>query len=383
MNIGILYPRSKMHSSLGFDFLDGLKACIKQQELNGQLYLFTESIAFGGTEKEVYEKAEKLLMIDGADVLLAYIDQRVIGVLTPLFYASGKLVVIINPGANYPINWIPQKNMVNLTLLHGFLCWLTGALAGKQKNPNAAMATTYYDCGYLHTAAMVKNLLKAGGNITFNYVNRQPYDDTFDIDQLTEFLSGNNGTRNLLCIFDSLPASLFYKRLNHFAGAGELQLFVSAMMLEQKALEDQGGGFKFSIEGYVPWLISVENEANRSFTDFYRQEVKRLPSVFSLLGWEAGIILQQVLLLAHDDYTNGAAIAAQLTHKSLNTPRGELKLDPVTQYFIAPVGKCSVKKHSGKLEVEWISNFENDWKAFVDEPTEGIVSGWMNTYLCY
>ena len=70
-------------------------------------------------EKEVYEKAEKLLMIDGVDVLMAYIDQRVMSILTPLFYASGKLVIIINPGANYPLNWVPQKNMVNLTLQHG------------------------------------------------------------------------------------------------------------------------------------------------------------------------------------------------------------------------------------------------------------------------
>src|SRR4051812_42861830 len=102
MNIGILYPRSKVHSGLAFDFLDGLKTFLKQQELTDKIRFTTESIGFGAMEKEVYERAEKLLMIDGVDVLLAYVDQRVTAILQPLFYASGKLVILINPGANYP-----------------------------------------------------------------------------------------------------------------------------------------------------------------------------------------------------------------------------------------------------------------------------------------
>ena len=47
---------------------------------------------------------------------------------------------------------------------------------------------------------MVKSFMKAGGNITFNYVNRQPYDDTFNITQLTDFLSANNDQQFALCI---------------------------------------------------------------------------------------------------------------------------------------------------------------------------------------
>ena len=172
-------------------------------------------------------------------------------------------------------------------------------------------------------------------------------------------------TNNLLCVFDSLPASLFYEKVNQYAGAEGSQLFVSAMMLEQKALEGAGEEFRFSIEGYVPWLVSMENEANRDFTGFYQEEVKRSATVFSLLGWEAGMILQQVFLLANDNYTDGAEIAARLSSIIFNTPRGELKLDPVTHYFIAPVGRCSVKKYSGKMEVEWISDLENEWKAFM------------------
>lgn len=382
MNIGILYPRSKTHANLGFDFLDGLKSRLKQQ-LTTHFHLFTESIGFGGMEKEVYEKAEKLLMIEGVDVLIAYADQRVMDILTPLFYASGRLIIIVNPGANYPVNWVPQKNIVSLTLQHGFLCWLAGALAGQSQNPKAAVATTYYDCGYLHMAAITKSLMNAGGTIAFNYVNRQPYDDTFNIDQLADFLSANKHTRNLLCVFDSLPASLFYKKLDQHPDAEDLRLFVSPMMLEKSALEAGPKEFKFSIDGYAPWLVSADNEDNRSFTAFYRQEVKRQATAFSVLGWEAGMVLQEVFSLADNNYEDGSCIAERLKDVTFYSPRGRLRLDDDTHYFRAPAFRCSVKKHYGNMEAEYTDNFDRDWKAFTEDIIEGPTSGWMNTYLCY
>ena len=383
MKIGVLYPRSNAHPGIMGDFAEGIKTALKHQQFDQKVQLISESVGFGGNEKDVYEKAEKLLVLEGADVLVAFVDLRILELLKPLLYASGKLVLVVNPGANYPENWIPQANIVNLTLQHGFLCWLTGKLAAQINKTNAATATTFYDCGYLHTAAMVKGLVKEGGNITYNYVNNQRYDDAFDIKPLTDYLSSDKTTNSLLCVFDSFPASLFYSRLNTYEGAGSLHLFVSPMMLEQKALETIAGGFKFSIEGYLPWHSSVENNANKEFTDSYLQQTKRAATVFSLLGWEVGLILQQVFLHSNEIYSDGAEIARKLAGEKINSPRGEMKLDPETNYFIAPVYKCSVPENSGKLSIHFIEAPENEWEAFIEIPTEGVSSGWTNTYLCY
>ncbi|MEP6674464.1 MAG: ABC transporter substrate-binding protein [Ferruginibacter sp.] len=383
MNIGILYPRSKTHSELAFDFLDGLKAFIKEQNLTNEFRLFSESVGFGGAEKEVYEKAEKLLLIESVDVLIAYIDQRVMGILTPLFFASGKLILIVNPGANYPLNWIPQKNIVNLTLQHAFLCWLSGKDAGRQTNNEAALLTTYYDCGYLHGTAIIKSFIKEKGTISFNYVNNQAYDENFHINELKDFLLANKTTTNLLCICDSLPALLVYQQLNKFERATELKFFVSPMMLEPKAIEHLKEGYHFSIEGYMPWLPVSETDANKKFTDFYRQHTKREAGIFSLLGWETGMILQQVYNDSNENFDDGAAITEQLSKIKMDSPRGELKMDPATQYFLAPVVKCVVENNAVKMKTEIIETYEKEWLAFTGEPTEGIISGWMNTYLCY
>jgi branched-chain amino acid transport system substrate-binding protein len=383
MKIGVLYPRSKEHPGIMADFVDGLKTALLHHQLHQKILLITESISFGGQEKEVYEKAEKLLVLERADILVAYVDLRILEILKPLFYASGKLVLVINPGANYPENWVPQSNIVNITLQHGFLSWLTGKLATKLNKTHAAMATTFYDCGYLHTAAMVKGFVKEGGSILHNYVNNQRYDDSFDIKPLTDFLSSDKQTDCLLCVFDSFPATLFYSRLNLYEASGSLHLFVSPMMLEEKALVNIADGFNFPIDGYLPWHSSLENKANRGFMDSYQQQTKRTANIFSLLGWETGLILQEVFLLSNEKYADGSEIALKLAEGKINSPRGEMRLDPETNYFIAPVYKCSISQNSVKLSIECIDTPEDEWKTFVQIPTEGATSGWTNTYLCY
>jgi len=334
-------------------------------------------------KKEVYEKTVKLLVLEGVDVLVAFVDLRMLEIIKPLLYASGKLVLVVNPGANYPENWVPQSNIVSLTLQHGFLCWLTGKLSAKMNNAHAAMATTFYDCGYLHSAAMVKGFVKGGGSITYNYINNQRYDDAFEINPLTDFLSADKTTNCLLCIFDSFPASLFYSRLNTYEAAGNLHLFVSPMMLEQAALENIAGGFTFPIDGYIPWHSAAENNANKEFIEIYQLQAKRTASIFSLLGWETGLVMHQVFLNSNENYADGTAIVGKLATEIINSPRGEMKIDPETNYFIAPVYKCSVPQHSGNLSIEYTDTPEDEWKAFVEMPTEGVSSGWTNTYLCY
>lgn len=381
MNIGFLSPRSDAHPAIALDFTAGLKLFLKEKQRKGDIQLFTESIGFGGSEKEVYEKAEKLLMIDDADILLAFIDERVLDILKPLLYASGKLMIVINAGANYPMNWVPQENIIYLTLQHAFCNWLTGITAAKHSQ-QAATATTFYDGGYLHGASIVKAYAKHGGEIGFNFVNNDKYDESFSVAPLTAFLAEHTDTRSVLCTFDSLPASLVYAAIDK-AGSNEgLQLFVSPMMVEPPALEHIGEGFSFSIEGHAPWNIQEESENNKTFIRLYKENNKKL-SPFSLLGWETGMIAVHILEHAADQLADGSLLVNKLKEISFGSPRGTLVLDPETNFFLAPVYQCSIGAGSSAMKMVPAVDPEKEWKNFVEEPTTGPVSGWTNTYLCY
>jgi branched-chain amino acid transport system substrate-binding protein len=380
MNIGILYPRSTAHPELMVDYMDGIKTALIQNGLDQSGRLFSESIGFGGAEKEVYEKAEKLILLEKVDMLVAYIDLRVAPILEPLMESSGKLLLIVNPGANHPEGWVVPPNTLYLTLQHAFLCWLTGSLIKKEENKNAAYATTFYDCGYLHGASMVRGLTAVGGAITFNYINNQAYNDAFDIKQLAGFLAEDKTTDNLVCVMDAYPASLFYKLLNKEENAKRLNLLVSPMMLEEAALKDIGDGFAYTIEGYLPWIAEQENAANKAFSVFYQGQTKRTPSVFSLLGWETALVIKQLVMIK---MTDPVKMINGLTGITLDSPRGPLKLDKQTCHFIAPIHRCLITRNTTKPVTEWITDIDAPWSAFAGLPAEGPSSGWSNTYLCY
>ena len=383
MKIGVLYPRSKAHPGMLADFADGIKAAVKHHQLNNDVELISESIGFGGNEKEVYEKAEKILILEEADILVAYIDQRVISILEPLLHANGKLMIVINPGANYPENWIPQPNIISLTLQHSFLCWLSGLLAAKNNAVGAAMATSFYDAGYLHIAAITKSFINNGGNIRYNYVNNSLYNETFEITPLIDFLSADKETENLLCVLDASPASLFYDRLNKYEESGRLHLYVSPMMLEQQAWKANGDGFNFSVEGYLPYHGAANDKTNIEFRNIFMAQTKREASLFALQGWETGLVIQEVLNNCKGYYTDGASVADHLATTVITSPRGELKLDKDTHFFIAPACKGIIKKNTEDLLITLADNVKEQWEKFVTNPLTGPSSGWTNTYLCY
>lgn len=382
MKLGLLYPRSQAHPNIDIDFVDGVKTCLKEKGLTNEVQISMESVGFGGAEKEVYEKVEKLIRFDQVDMIVGFVDMKVLPLLEPLLFSSGKLMIVVNPGANYPQNWVPQPNIVHLTLQHAFLNWMTGGLAAEKEQAKGAFVTTFFDCGYLHTAAITKHFMKKGGTPVFNYVNRDKYDDSFHIQPLLDFLAANKETDRLLCTFDALPASLLYNRLNNLPDADALQLFVSPMMLEKEGLKELNNGFRFSVDGFLPWHPSLQHEANSHFQSYFEEHAKRPVSIFSLLGWEAGLIVEEIRSKNKGSY-DAETIIASLAGEPVISPRGTLKLDAATNYFTAPAIRCHIEKGATSMSMKWLKHLENEWAAFSETEPESVSSGWTNTYLCY
>jgi branched-chain amino acid transport system substrate-binding protein len=381
MKAGILYPSSTAYPAADLDFINGIRACLAASGATGAISLTLESIGNGGAEKEVYSKAQKLLRIDGVDMVVAFADLKVIPLLEPLFFASGKLLLVVNPGANHPQNWLPQPNVLYLTLGHAFLNWICGRNAAEQGHREAAIATSFYDCGYLHGAAMVRGFMENGGAPAYNYVNNQAYDERFEIAALTGFLAGNPQVHALLCTFDAAPAALFYERFAAAPITQDHELFVSPMMLQPEAVraipEDAG----FQIQGYSPWNAGSEAPANQRLREAFAAMTGTAPDLFALLGWEAGMILESIA--KSGSAQNCETLLAGLMATTLDSPRGSIWLDPATNHFIAPILHCR-RVQAELRQTELPEAFIREaWTAFSAYELEGVASGWTNTYLCY
>ncbi|MEK7226601.1 MAG: hypothetical protein AAB221_13090, partial [Bacteroidota bacterium] len=136
--IGVLLPGSTLYPSIGMDFLQGIRSCIKFHQYP-PVDIQVQAINFGLKNDEIYAAAEKFLLVNNADVVVAYAGDYHAEKLSPLFAAAGKLLMIANGGANYPV----YNERITHTLFHSLndclYCFMTGKYAARQEGGHGAI----------------------------------------------------------------------------------------------------------------------------------------------------------------------------------------------------------------------------------------------------
>ena len=140
-------------------------------------------------------------------------------------------------------------------------------------------------------------------------------------------------------------------------------------------------GLLFKAEGFIPWHSSLDNEQNSIFKKTLVEE-KKNANLFSLLGWEAGLVAS-IALNKNLAETEPEAFIQNLYDTHFASPRGVLKIDPSTHYFIAPVQQAQLQNGNTTNIIRSIENPFNEWNDFVKNERAPSASGWLNTYLCY
>jgi branched-chain amino acid transport system substrate-binding protein len=385
LRIGVLTPRSSLYPTIGFDIINGLKTGFAQMRYTNETTIITDNIGFGIDEAEIYTKAEKMLLGDNADIVIACCDSRIAAMLQPLFTTAGKLLLVTNPGANLPEGWQASPNTIVHSLNFCFNTSLTGSLPAA--NNTAAMATSYYDAGYNQVYCMVTSFQQNGGQMLYNHVTHLK-DDQFTLAPLRDFMAGENPAKNLLCLFSGDMAARFYHEMAEIQQNQRCNLYVSPMMLEEGMLTDLGNEITVdNIQGYTPWLSTLSNTNNQQFVAAWQTAYGKQPNIFALQGWDTALIIEQFTnqLQLHNNHTANA-VKAMGSGAAMASPRGWIKLDPASNHIYGPAW---LVKSNGNFIIEIEENsstdIEAEWKKFTSEmalsPTE-IHSAWRNTYLC-
>jgi len=385
LKIGILTPRSTLYPTMGFDLLNGLKAGLVHHNIIQDITIFTDNIGFGTDEPEIYTKAEKMLLGDNADVVIACCDSRIATMLQPLFTAAGKLLIVTNMGANLPEDWQAHPTTINHSLNFCFNTSLTGALAATKGT--GALATSYYDAGYNQVYTILTRFQQKGGSILYNHVTHLK-NEHFTLQPLQQFMASEKGTPNLLCLFCADMAELFYKAIVPIQQTQEAHLFVSPMMLDENLAKDLHEQVLLkNVQGYLPWLSTFTNINNQTFVAVYQNAQGKRPNVFTLLGWDTATLLDQFAKALNNHNNNTTvAIKAMGQADALPSPRGWIKLDPQTNHIFGPAYlvkatnnfELTVDENTNlDIEAEW-----NNFKAEVMLPSVESSSAWRNTYLC-
>ncbi len=383
LRIGILLPRSTLFPSLGLDILNGLKEQLKQQQVFDHIKLITDNIGFGIEEQEIYTKAEKMLLQDDADIVILCADTRITEMLQPLFTASNKILLGVNFGANFPESWQPAPTTIIHSLNFCQLAGTTGKLAAEEnENKEAINLISYYDGGYRQCYCMLTAHQLAGGAAAFNHITSIRLND-FTLEPVVAFIKENPAVKNLLCLFSGDHAERFYKEIVPLQKEFGLNLYVSPMMFEASLKRSLGESFSIGqAKGYIPWHASLENEGNKEFLKIFSGAAGRSANYFSLLGWDTGLMIAEIYRQHQSGNTDAVAVIVSLTRLSFNSPRGWMKIDPVTLHSYGPsyLANC---RNNLDITIESEANSEEEWRSFTSQKTlKGESSGWKNTYLC-
>ena len=381
LRTGILMPRSALFPSLGLDILNGLKENLKKQHISDQVKLVTDNIGFGINEPEIYAKAEKMLLQEEADIVMVCADTRTIEMLQPLFTASNKILLAVNFGANVPDSLQPAPTTITHSLNFCLHARLTGKLAAKETNQQAVNVISYYDGGYRQCFCMIDGHQANGGVPRFNHVTALKQ-DAFTLAPMVEFLEQNSDVNTLLCLFAGDMAERFYREISPLQKKFNLNLYVSPMMLEGSLKNSLGNEFSIdNVKGFIPWHAELNNKANKLFKETIASSTSA--NYFSLLGWDAGMILSEIIRLNNTGITNAAAIIRSLTATSFDSPRGWMKIDAATQHSYGPSYLAACKNNFEITVGNEAENMEAEWSAFTNEKLPaGEYSSWRNTYLC-
>ncbi len=370
MNIGVLLPRSVEHPSLAKDFYNGIKLFFQQYKIPN-ITLVHENIGFGGTANEVLEKIESLVVVHNVKTIIGFVDLLILDKIQPYLETNKILLIAVNAGANYPTDFTSTSNyIVHLNAQQSFACWLTGKLAATQPKANCAFVSSYYDCGYSHSTAIYNGLIDNDGAVLYNYINPQTYVTAFDLLPLSAHVK-SLAIDNLLCILDTNTANIFLNEVMQYEDLKSLDYFVSPQFLQAKNIST------INYSGFTSWHTEIQNEETEFAKNIFAKECEANLSIFFVLGWEA---MQVCSFLVQNELVNAAYSFYKTT---FNTPRGVLIYDSNTNMFYAPMYKIENKNNFSGLKISNHNALATDWELFTAYITEGAVSGWTNTYLCY
>lgn len=375
-NISILIPRSVLYPTIGFDIVDGIRAGLKHTGVE-DVKFDIHNIGLATKDGDVFARCEQVLL-NGADIVVAYINPSTAEYVHSLFANSGKLLLVLDSGMHLaPVK--PLSHAFFISLEGSLCCRVAARLAVEAGKERCAFTCSFFDAGYRGALAFSSSVIHSGGGIHFNHVTALKRSE-FDLTPVKEHLS-ENPSNGLLAAFCGDMAEDFYKHGADLGLFADYTVFASPYMAEEVWLDKIAypGG---NVVTAVTWGRELDNAVNREFIGMMDKPGKA--NIFSVLGWEAGYLLGQV--------PAGADVSEVLTTWSgiaFDSPRGPVAMNADTGYLETPVYRAEVTRADNgncRLQVYVPVEFLDEERKLLWKDIESfgsqINNSWHNAYPC-
>lgn len=373
MKIGLILPGSNILPAMGKDFRKGFELAIKEEQLpDFEIY---PAFVNQGSKNDVQKACEKLILYDDIDVVAGIISNRVSLHLADYFQNKKTPLLISNLGENIFAKHLPSDQYYVNSMHLWKSQWALGNWAQKKYGGNLSICMTIYDAGYhMHEAFRLGSVFGGGDAAHLNILKVHP--GLVNTESLIESIAQQkpNHVHAVLCGKDAFD---FWKRYKKAGYLGKIPLTVSPFFFDSFEQADENSVEVYSASSWV----NVPDRKNETFFNEYIRNYKLKPGVFSILGYESGLLLAQ----AGNNSQCDEGITDCLRRSRITGPSGEVSYDLVSS---ANQLKIWLKEHQltkdGEISEVCIETIPGP--GFEDPGLQKIsfsgISGWQNPYLC-
>lgn len=360
--IGVLLPHSKQHPTMSKEFMNGLRLSLPDTDYK----FYVEGIGFGDKPEEVINIAQKFINQEEISITTGILGHRGLEQILAFFENMDEPLIYTDFGTVKPVN-LTDKNGIFCNSLNLYEATYTlGKYFINKGYKNIATSTSYYGAGYGFTKAMEEALYEnKQAKIVGHFITPlHPRDNEAEL--MNQFVTETNPDA-LFAFHNGIYAEEHASYLTENKINTKKPLYTLPFSVDKKVLAKFPETFN-NTKSVTSWCTNLDTEDNKDFIKRYQQTYNKTPSVFSVLGYENGLLINNYLKNNN-----------QFSSENINGPRG--KLNPVNnrtkseQHLWQLTWNQSTYKfkHLEVLnqltDIEFTNTFEED--------------NWHNAYLCH
>lgn len=348
--VGLLLPYSGIYAALGNEVTLGFNMALEEAGRAGEFVIVTEDTevkpAIG------LAKARKLVLQDEVDVIVGVVSSGVLGALRDFVDGAETPLIVANAGNNLATGEDCSPFIVRVSFSNGQINRPMGTWLAEQGVQSAYTLASDYAAGHQMIDGFKETFTAAGGEIIGGEFT--PFGQTSDFGPyLTKAKA--SGADALFVFYSGAEAVSFVKQYGSFGLSEDLPLYASGFLTSPLYVDAEGDaavGVKASLH-YVPTLDTPENQV---FVDAYVKANNRMPSEYTVQGYDAA----KALMAAVDQVDNdGVSLAEALRQVKFESPRGPVEIDPATNNVVQNIYIYeTVKADDGTLTQSVISTVE-------------------------
>ena len=346
IKIGALLPTTGVYASLGQNLLNGMELYFEENnwEIAGKKIEVIHEDSEADPQVSL-RKLRKLTDQDNIDILTGPVSTAVAYALRDEVDKKKLPYLVSHAGGNDLV----RSKRSDYIWRSSFSSWQIGHSMGEWAYENVGkkiyLTAADYAFGHEVAEAFKEAYTKAGGEIVdevypplgnndfSSYLAKMNRDD---IDGIYAFYAGSDAVR-------------FVQQYEEYGLKGKIPLIGSGWLNAEDTRPQQ----KLASEGIKStlfWDYNLDTPENKAFVEAYEKKFDQRPSIESLEGYDAAMIIGKAIESLNGDVSDSEKLVEAISNVELTSPRGPIKFDKETHNIIQNIYIMETVVENGATE---------------------------------